>query len=83
MKRQVTVAEYRRCMNAGACPRIGSADARPDTPVVGVNWHAYTPDENHPRYNAMLESLKNIFDSFKQNNIVEFDYETKLYLGKL
>ena len=39
MKRQVTVAEYRRCMNAGACPRIGSADARPDTPVVGVNWH--------------------------------------------
>jgi formylglycine-generating enzyme required for sulfatase activity len=39
MKRQVTVAEYRRCMNAGACLRIGSADARPDTPVVGVNWH--------------------------------------------
>ena len=24
MRRQVTVAEYRRCMDAGACPRIGS-----------------------------------------------------------
>lgn len=39
MKHQVTVAEYRRCIDAGACPRIASADARPDIPMVGVNWH--------------------------------------------
>lgn len=39
MKRQVTVAEYRRCVEAGACPRIATADARPDTPMVGVSWH--------------------------------------------
>jgi formylglycine-generating enzyme required for sulfatase activity len=39
MKRQVTVAEYRRCTMAGACPRIAPADARADLPVVGVNWH--------------------------------------------
>ncbi len=39
MKRQVTVDEYRRCIAAGACPKINLADARPDTPVVGVSWH--------------------------------------------
>jgi len=39
MKRQVTVAEYRRCIEAGACPKINLADARPDTPAVGVSWH--------------------------------------------
>lgn len=39
MKRQVTVAEYRRCSDAGACARIAVTDARPDTPMVGVSWH--------------------------------------------
>jgi formylglycine-generating enzyme required for sulfatase activity len=39
MKRQVTVAEYRRCIDAGACPRIALADGGSDMPVVGVNWH--------------------------------------------
>jgi formylglycine-generating enzyme required for sulfatase activity len=39
MKHQVTVAEYRRCIDAGACPAIGVAGARADTPMVGVNWH--------------------------------------------
>jgi formylglycine-generating enzyme required for sulfatase activity len=39
MRRQVTVAEYRRCTDAGACPRIVPADARPDAPMVDVNWH--------------------------------------------
>jgi formylglycine-generating enzyme required for sulfatase activity len=35
----VTVAEYRRCIEAGACPKVLLADAQPDTPVVGVSWH--------------------------------------------
>jgi formylglycine-generating enzyme required for sulfatase activity len=39
MKRQVTVAEYRDCIDAGACPRITFADTRPDRPMVGVSWH--------------------------------------------
>lgn len=38
MKHQVTVAEYGRCVDAGACLRPVPADARPDTPMVGVNW---------------------------------------------
>jgi ubiquinone/menaquinone biosynthesis C-methylase UbiE len=44
---------------------------------------SYTPDENHPKHNAMIESLMNIYSSFNQNNTVQFDYETKLYLGRL
>lgn len=39
MKRQVTAAEHRRCIDAGACPKVALADVRPDTPMVGVNWH--------------------------------------------
>jgi formylglycine-generating enzyme required for sulfatase activity len=39
MKRQVTVAEYHRCVEAGACPKLAVADRRPDVPMVGVNWH--------------------------------------------
>lgn len=44
---------------------------------------SYAPDENHPKHNAMLEHLKNIFNLFNQNNQVQFDYETKVYLGRL
>ena len=39
MKRQVTVAEYRRCVDDGACPRIALAAGAQDVPVVGVSWH--------------------------------------------
>jgi formylglycine-generating enzyme required for sulfatase activity len=42
MTRQVTAAEYRRCVDAGGCPRIqGGADAA-DRPAVKVNWHDAT-----------------------------------------
>ena len=44
---------------------------------------SYAPDEYHPKHNDMLIHLKNIFDSFNQNNQVQFDYETKVYLGRL
>jgi formylglycine-generating enzyme required for sulfatase activity len=39
MKRQVTVAEYARCVEEGACLRIGVAARSPDLPAVGVSWH--------------------------------------------
>ena len=39
MKRQVTVGEYRRCIEAGACPKVAIVDPRPDVPMVGVSWH--------------------------------------------
>lgn len=39
MKRQVTTAEYARCVDEGACPRIGTSAGAPDLPIVGVSWH--------------------------------------------
>jgi ubiquinone/menaquinone biosynthesis C-methylase UbiE len=44
---------------------------------------SYAPDETHSNYSVMIEMLKNIFATFNQNNAVEFNYETKVYLGKL
>jgi formylglycine-generating enzyme required for sulfatase activity len=39
MKRQVTVAEYARCVDEAACPRIAAPAGAQDVPVVGVSWH--------------------------------------------
>jgi formylglycine-generating enzyme required for sulfatase activity len=39
MKRQVTVAEYARCVEDGACPRVTVGAGSRDVPVTGVNWH--------------------------------------------
>ena len=38
MKRQVTAAEYQRCVDASACPQLAGMSARDDHPVVGVSW---------------------------------------------
>ena len=39
MKRQVTVAEYARCVEDGACPRLAVGAGSRDVPITGVNWH--------------------------------------------
>jgi SAM-dependent methyltransferase len=44
---------------------------------------SYAPDEYHSKHNAMIESLKNIFTTFNQDNAVQFNYETKLYVGRM
>jgi formylglycine-generating enzyme required for sulfatase activity len=38
MRNQVTAAEYRRCVDAGACPMPDSNEAAADRPVVKVSW---------------------------------------------
>lgn len=42
MKRQVTVAEYTRCVDEGACLRLGVTPRSQDLPVVGASWHDAT-----------------------------------------
>jgi formylglycine-generating enzyme required for sulfatase activity len=39
MKRQVTAAEYARCVDDAACPRTAIPAGAQDVPVVGVSWH--------------------------------------------
>jgi formylglycine-generating enzyme required for sulfatase activity len=38
MRHQVSAAEYRRCVEAGACPRLNRDQAPADRPVVKVSW---------------------------------------------
>src|SRR5262245_43325313 len=38
MRHQVTAAEYSRCIDAGACPKVAVSAGGEDRPVVGVNW---------------------------------------------
>jgi formylglycine-generating enzyme required for sulfatase activity len=38
MRHQVAAADYRRCVDAGACRPPAGAGAAPDRPVVGVSW---------------------------------------------
>jgi len=38
MSRQVSVADYQRCVDAKACPPVGQDATLPDRPVVKVNW---------------------------------------------
>jgi formylglycine-generating enzyme required for sulfatase activity len=42
MKRQVTVAEFARCVDEAACPRVAATAGPQDVPVVGVSWHDAT-----------------------------------------
>lgn len=38
MRHQVTASDYRRCVEAQACPMVGPDAAASDRPVVGVSW---------------------------------------------
>jgi SAM-dependent methyltransferase len=44
---------------------------------------SYAPDQDHPKFAAMLEELKGIFDANQHDGIVSFEYETKVYYGHL
>ena len=44
---------------------------------------SYVPDEMHPRFSSMIKTLEEIFAVHAVNNAVQFNYETKLYAGKM
>ncbi len=44
---------------------------------------SYAPMEGHPNYEPMMGELRNIYKAFQQNGKVTFEYDTKLYYGKL
>ena len=43
---------------------------------------SYIPLPGHPRHDAMVEELRNLFDKYSQNGTVSLDYETVLYWGE-
>jgi len=50
MKHQVTAADYRRCVEAGACPLVDRDEVASDRPAVKISWrdaHAYASWLSH------------------------------------
>jgi SAM-dependent methyltransferase len=43
---------------------------------------SYAPNEGQANYQPMLEDLKNIFDKYKKNGAISFEYATEVYAGK-
>ena len=44
---------------------------------------SYVPLETNPKFQAMINKLKTIFEAHKDNGIIKFDYITRLYLGSI
>jgi ubiquinone/menaquinone biosynthesis C-methylase UbiE len=44
---------------------------------------SYTPQEGHPKYEAMIAALRELWGTYEQNGRVAFTYETRMYYGQL
>lgn len=44
---------------------------------------SYTPEPGNPRFEPMLEALLELYNSNEENGTVAFEYDTKIYFGKL
>ncbi|MDR6569885.1 Methyltransferase domain-containing protein [Chitinophaga ginsengisegetis] len=42
---------------------------------------SYVPEQGHPSYTPMMRALEDLFGKYKEQGMVKFHYETKLYLG--
>ncbi len=48
-----------------------------------VRSSSYTPEPNHPSFDPMMRRLEAVFDKHQENGYVNFDYETKVFYGRL
>lgn len=44
---------------------------------------SYTPQPGHPNYEPMLKELRRIFETHQVKGCVSFEYDTRVYYGKL
>lgn len=44
---------------------------------------SYTPAPGHPLHQPLLDALRQIFDAHQHDGFVNFEYDTKVYVGKL
>ncbi|MBI2966828.1 MAG: class I SAM-dependent methyltransferase [Bacteroidetes bacterium] len=44
---------------------------------------SYIPAKNHPDYPAMIKGLEEIYGKFNKGGNVKFEYETKVYAGRI
>jgi SAM-dependent methyltransferase len=44
---------------------------------------SYTPEAGHPNYQPMLQELRQIFEAYRIDNRVVFEYNTRVYYGRI
>ena len=44
---------------------------------------SYVPEADHPNYQPMLSALRRIFDRHQRDGVVAFEYDTRLFYGKI
>jgi SAM-dependent methyltransferase len=44
---------------------------------------SYSPKEGHPRFEAMIAALGQLFDRSKKDGVIRMDYVTEVFLGRL
>lgn len=44
---------------------------------------SYTPEPGHPKFEPMLDRLQGIFDKYQEHGKVAFEYDTKVFYGRL
>ena len=44
---------------------------------------SYAPTQVHPNYQPMIQSLKRMFDGYQTGGEVTFEYETKMFFGRM
>jgi ubiquinone/menaquinone biosynthesis C-methylase UbiE len=44
---------------------------------------SYTPEPGHPHFEPMIKQLREVFDANQIDSAVSFDYDTKVYYGRL
>jgi SAM-dependent methyltransferase len=44
---------------------------------------SYAPEPRNPNFELMLRDLQDIFNVYNENGVVNFDYDTRIYYGRL
>ena len=44
---------------------------------------SYTPTKDQPNYKIFLSKLKSLFNNYKKNGTVKFNYKTEVYSGNM
>ena len=44
---------------------------------------SYTPEPGHPKFEPMMERLREIFDRYQENGTIAFEYDTKVFYGSI
>jgi len=48
-----------------------------------VRSSSYTPEPGHPKFEPMIQELRNVFDRHQKSGSVTFEYDTKVFYGQL